>query len=144
MAPKNMTAEHKAAMAEGRREGQAVKAYLDALEQHRALDLGAHRLRCVLRPDLSQDARRLDAVAGTKRTVARAGICSGPQPVSTVRAVPMAVSRASSSVGARSLRFARSRRSVEDARQRKSISPGGDRRNHEGLWRWLFVRRCGL
>ena len=35
MAPKNMTAEHKAAMAAGRKEGQAVKAYLDALEQHR-------------------------------------------------------------------------------------------------------------
>jgi hypothetical protein len=35
MAPKTMTAEHKAAMAEGRKEGQAVKSYLDALEQHR-------------------------------------------------------------------------------------------------------------
>jgi hypothetical protein len=35
MAPKTMTAAHKQAMAEGRREGQAVKAYLDALHQHR-------------------------------------------------------------------------------------------------------------
>jgi hypothetical protein len=35
MAPKQMTAAHKEAMAEGRKEGQAVKAYLDALEQHR-------------------------------------------------------------------------------------------------------------
>ncbi len=35
MAPKQMTPAHKEAMAEGRKEGQAVKAYLDALEQHR-------------------------------------------------------------------------------------------------------------
>jgi len=35
MAPKTMTAAHKAAMAVGRKEGQAVKAYLDALDQHR-------------------------------------------------------------------------------------------------------------
>lgn len=35
MAPKTMTAAHKAAMAEGRKEGQAVKAYLDAIDQHR-------------------------------------------------------------------------------------------------------------
>ena len=35
MAPKTMTAEHKKALAEGRNEGRAVKAYLDALEQHR-------------------------------------------------------------------------------------------------------------
>jgi hypothetical protein len=32
MAPKQMSAEHKAAMAEGRKEGQAVKSYLDAIE----------------------------------------------------------------------------------------------------------------
>lgn len=35
MPPKALTAEHKQAMADGRKEGQAVKAYLDALEQHR-------------------------------------------------------------------------------------------------------------
>jgi hypothetical protein len=35
LAPKTMTAEHKKALAEGRNEGRAVKAYLDALEQHR-------------------------------------------------------------------------------------------------------------
>jgi uncharacterized protein YicC (UPF0701 family) len=35
MAPKTMTAEHKKALAEGRNEGRAVKAYLDALEQNR-------------------------------------------------------------------------------------------------------------
>ena len=35
VAPKQMTPAHKAAMAEGRKEGQAVKAYLDALDQHR-------------------------------------------------------------------------------------------------------------
>jgi hypothetical protein len=35
MAPKTMTAEHKAAMKAGRDQGRAVKAYLDALEQHR-------------------------------------------------------------------------------------------------------------
>ena len=36
MAPKTtMSPQHKQAMAEGRKEGQAVKAYLDALEQHR-------------------------------------------------------------------------------------------------------------
>jgi len=33
--PKQMTAAHKEAMAAGRKEGQAVKAYLDALQQHR-------------------------------------------------------------------------------------------------------------
>ena len=35
MPPKNLTDSHKKAMAAGRKEGQAVKAYLDALEQHR-------------------------------------------------------------------------------------------------------------
>lgn len=35
MPPKALTPQHKQAMAEGRKEGQAVKAYLDALEQHR-------------------------------------------------------------------------------------------------------------
>jgi uncharacterized protein YicC (UPF0701 family) len=35
MPPKKMTAEHKKALAEGRAEGRAVKAYLDALEQQR-------------------------------------------------------------------------------------------------------------
>jgi hypothetical protein len=35
MPPKALTPEHKQAMTAGRKEGQAVKAYLDALEQHR-------------------------------------------------------------------------------------------------------------
>ena len=35
MPPKQMTTAHKEAMAAGRKEGQAVKAYLDALQQHR-------------------------------------------------------------------------------------------------------------
>jgi hypothetical protein len=35
MPPKALTPEHKAAMTAGRKEGQAIKAYLDALEQHR-------------------------------------------------------------------------------------------------------------
>ena len=35
MAPRALTVEHKQAMAAGRKEGQAVKAYLDALEQQR-------------------------------------------------------------------------------------------------------------
>ncbi|MEX0663974.1 MAG: hypothetical protein WD598_04290 [Acidimicrobiia bacterium] len=35
MPPKALTPQHKQAMAAGRKEGQAVKAYLDALEQHR-------------------------------------------------------------------------------------------------------------
>jgi hypothetical protein len=35
MPPKQMTKAHKEAMAAGRKEGQAVKAYLDALEQNR-------------------------------------------------------------------------------------------------------------
>jgi hypothetical protein len=35
MAPKTMTAEHKAAMKAGRDQGRAVKSYLDALDQHR-------------------------------------------------------------------------------------------------------------
>ena len=33
--PKNLSPEHKAAMAAGRTEGRAVKKYLEALEQHR-------------------------------------------------------------------------------------------------------------
>ena len=35
MPPKKMTAQHKQALAAGRSEGRAVKAYLDALEQQR-------------------------------------------------------------------------------------------------------------
>lgn len=35
MAPKQLTTEHKEAMAAGRAEGRAVKAYLDALAEHR-------------------------------------------------------------------------------------------------------------
>jgi hypothetical protein len=35
MPPKKMTTEHKQALAEGRAEGRAVKAYLDALEQQK-------------------------------------------------------------------------------------------------------------
>jgi hypothetical protein len=35
MPPKSLTPQHKQAMAAGRKEGQAVKAYLDALEEHR-------------------------------------------------------------------------------------------------------------
>ena len=35
MPPKTMTAEHKQALADGRAEGRAVKAYLDALEQQK-------------------------------------------------------------------------------------------------------------
>jgi hypothetical protein len=35
MAPKQLTTEHKEAMAAGRTEGRAVKAYLDALAEHR-------------------------------------------------------------------------------------------------------------
>src|ERR1700681_2543958 len=35
MAPKQLTTEHKEAMAAGRTEGRAVKAYLDALADHR-------------------------------------------------------------------------------------------------------------
>jgi hypothetical protein len=35
MPPRNLTPEHKQAMASGRKEGAAVKAYLDALEEHR-------------------------------------------------------------------------------------------------------------
>ena len=33
--PKNLTPEHKAAMAAGRTEGRAIKKYLEALDQHR-------------------------------------------------------------------------------------------------------------
>jgi len=35
MPPRQLTDQHKAQMAAGRKEGAAVKAYLDALEQHR-------------------------------------------------------------------------------------------------------------
>jgi hypothetical protein len=35
MAPKQLTSEHKEAMAAGRAEGRAVKAYLDGLAEHR-------------------------------------------------------------------------------------------------------------
>ena len=35
MAPTTMTAEHKRKLAQGREQGRAVKAYLDALERHR-------------------------------------------------------------------------------------------------------------
>ena len=35
MTPRQLTSEHKEAMAAGRAEGRAVKAYLDALDEHR-------------------------------------------------------------------------------------------------------------
>jgi hypothetical protein len=60
MAPKQLTTEHKEAMAAGRAEGRAVKAYLDALAEHRPRR-GRQRTAETIR-------RRLTAITGELAT----------------------------------------------------------------------------
>lgn len=66
MAPKQMTAAHKEAMAEGRKEGQAVKAYLDALEQHRPRR-GRKRTKESIAKRLATIEQALPAASSLKR-----------------------------------------------------------------------------
>jgi len=81
MPPKSLTPQHKQAMTAGRKEGQAVKAYLDALEQHRprrgrrrtpeSIDGEIGGASSLHRLQLTQERRDLQAeLAGMKAGVA--------------------------------------------------------------------------
>src|SRR5262249_55170875 len=76
----------------------------DALEQHDALNLRAHRVSCVLRLDVAQQARNLNAVAGTIRPTARAAAVAGPHARSLSRSDTCALARSRAAAAARSLR----------------------------------------
>lgn len=67
MAPKReMTDEHKAALAEGRREGKAVRLYLDALDQHRP-KRGRKRTAESIRAQLAKIDQTIDDASPVKR-----------------------------------------------------------------------------
>lgn len=66
MAPKKMTSEHKKALAEGRAEGRAVKAYLDALEQQRPRR-GRRRTPESIKKRLAAIEKELAAAASLQR-----------------------------------------------------------------------------
>lgn len=66
MPPKQMTAAHKDAMAAGRKEGQAVKAYLDALQQHRPRR-GRRRTPDSIQKRLAVIEQKLGDVSSLKR-----------------------------------------------------------------------------
>ena len=72
MAPKTMTAEHKKALAEGRNEGRAVKAYLDALEQNRPRR-GRRRTTDSVKKRLVAIEKELDTADLVEEAAARAG-----------------------------------------------------------------------
>jgi hypothetical protein len=91
MPPKSLTPEHKHAMAAGRKEGQAVKAYLDALEQHRprrgrrrtadsiqnrlvAIDAQIDGVSSLQRLQLTQERRDLQAELAAMQTGATADL----------------------------------------------------------------------
>lgn len=66
MPPRNLTPEHKQAMASGRKEGQAVKAYLDALEEHRP-KRGRRRTADSIRSRLAKIDAELKDASSLKR-----------------------------------------------------------------------------
>ncbi len=66
MAPRQMTAAHKDAMAAGRAEGRAVKAYLDALAAHRP-KRGRPRTPESIRQRLSAITAELEAASSLQR-----------------------------------------------------------------------------
>lgn len=66
MAPKTMTDEHKAAMKTGREQGRAVKAYLDALDQHRPRR-GRQRTPDSIRRRLARIEQELPEASSLKR-----------------------------------------------------------------------------
>jgi hypothetical protein len=66
MAPKQLTTEHKDAMAAGRVEGRAVKAYLDALAEHRPRR-GRQRTAESIQRRLAAITQELDAATSLRR-----------------------------------------------------------------------------
>jgi hypothetical protein len=66
MPPRALTTEHKQAMAAGRKEGQAVKAYLDALEQQRP-KRGRRRTVESIKQRLGSIESQLGAASSLKR-----------------------------------------------------------------------------
>jgi hypothetical protein len=66
MAPKQLTTEHKEAMAAGRSEGRAVKAYLDALAEHRPRR-GRQRTAETIRHRLAALTAELDRATSLRR-----------------------------------------------------------------------------
>ena len=66
MPPRALTTEHKQAMAAGRKEGQAVKAYLDALEQQRP-KRGRRRTVDSIKQRLAAIESQLSAASSLKR-----------------------------------------------------------------------------
>ncbi len=67
MAPKReMTEEHKAALAEGRRQGRAVRDYLEALEQHKP-KRGRKRTPESMRAQLERISNQLDDADPVKK-----------------------------------------------------------------------------
>jgi hypothetical protein len=66
MPPKSLTPEHKNAMAVGRKEGQAVKTYLDALEQHRPRR-GRRRTPDSIQKRLAAIDAQIDGVSSLQR-----------------------------------------------------------------------------
>ena len=66
MAPRQMTAAHKDAMAAGRAEGRVVKTYLDALQEHRPRR-GRRRTADSIRKRLSAITAELDEATSLQR-----------------------------------------------------------------------------
>jgi hypothetical protein len=66
MAPPTMTDEHKRKLAQGREQGRAVKAYLDALERHRPRR-GRQRTPDTIKRRLAAIAQELDEATSLKR-----------------------------------------------------------------------------
>jgi hypothetical protein len=66
MAPKQLTTEHKEALAAGRTEGRAVKAYLDALAEHRPRR-GRQRTADSIRQRLTAITAELGAATSLRR-----------------------------------------------------------------------------
>jgi hypothetical protein len=66
MAPKAMTDEHKRKLAVGREQGRAVKAYLDALEQHRPRR-GRQRTVDSIKARLAAIEKETDGASSLKR-----------------------------------------------------------------------------
>ena len=77
MPPKSLTPEHKKAMAEGRKEGQAVKAYLDALEEQRPRR-GRRRTTDSITKRLAAIDKELDGASSLKRLQLRPGTPRSP------------------------------------------------------------------
>src|SRR4029077_2131949 len=76
----------------------------DALDENGSLDLGAHRIRRVLRLFFMQHARERNAVAGTIRAAARSAAVAFPKARSASRANARSLTGAGTATDARTLR----------------------------------------